>query len=148
MLRLADAEHLTAIKWSVPQGADYDEMIKFAHIFNVIDNTSQPVRCHKNGGRGYISRLIAAYPPHDMEVWQLLEAGQYEEAQARLDHANNAIEPVRAKIGAVSGGYRFGKGLSAALGRPVGPPRPPTLPMDEAEIAELREVVQGLGWLD
>jgi dihydrodipicolinate synthase/N-acetylneuraminate lyase len=83
-----------------------------------------------------------------MEVWQLLEAGQYEEAQARLDHVNEAIGPVRAKIGAVSGGYRFGKGLAAAVGRPAGPPRPPTLPTDEGEIAELRAVVKGLGWLD
>ena len=60
-----------------------------------------------------------------MEVWRLLEEGQYEEAQARLDHVNEAIGPVRAKIGAVSGGYRFGKGLAAAMGQPAGPPRPP-----------------------
>jgi dihydrodipicolinate synthase/N-acetylneuraminate lyase len=54
---------------------------------------------------------------------------------------------VRAKAAAVSGGYRFFKGLTAALGRPAGPPRPPTLPMSEAEIAELRQAVRTLGWL-
>jgi dihydrodipicolinate synthase/N-acetylneuraminate lyase len=147
MLRLVDAEHVAAIKWSVPAGEDYDQMRQIAHVFNVIDNSNQPVRCHKNGGRGYISSLIAAHPPHDMEVWQLLEAKRYEEAQAKLDRVNKAIGPVRDKIGARSGGYRFPKGLMAAVGQPVGPPRPPTLPMDEDEIAELRAVVQGLGWL-
>lgn len=90
MLRLVDAEHVAAIKWSVPEGEDYDQMRKFSHIFNVIDNTNQPVRCHKNGGRGYISALIAAYPQHDLEVWQLLEAHRYEEAQAKLDCIRNA----------------------------------------------------------
>ena len=147
MLRLVDAEHVAAIKWSVPAGEDYDQMRQFVHIFNVIDNSNQPVRCHKNGGRGYISSLVAAYPPHDMEVWQLLEAKRYEEAQAKLDRVSKAIGPIRDKIGARSGGYRFPKGLMAAVGQPVGPPRPPTLPVDEDELAELRVVVQGLGWL-
>jgi 4-hydroxy-tetrahydrodipicolinate synthase len=148
MLRLKDAEHVVAIKWSVPEGEDYDEMQRFSDTFNVIDNTNQPVRCHKLGGRGYISGTVAAYPQHDQKVWELMEAGQYEQAQAELERVSKVLSPVRTKIGQVSGGYRFGKGLSAALGRPVGPPRPPTLPMTEKEIAELREAVQELGWLD
>ena len=128
--------------------ADFDEMRRFSDIFNVIDNSGQPVRCHKNGGRGYISGTVAAYPKHDIEVWKLLEAGRYDEAQAKLDGVSEILGPVRAKIGQKSGGYRFGKGLAAALGQPVGPPRPPTLAMDEQEIAELREVVKELGWLN
>ena len=148
MLRLVDAEHVTAIKWSVPEGEDYDEMRRFSDIFNAIDNTGQPVRCHKNGGRGYISSLVAVYPKHDMEVWQLMEAGRYDEAQAQLDGVKEAMAEVSAKSSAKSGGYRFGKGMMAALGRPCGPPRPPTLPMDEQEIAELRTVFKGIGWLE
>jgi len=147
MLRLTDAEHVAAIKWNVPEGEDYDQMRQFAHIFNVIDNSNQWVRCHKNGGRGYISATIAAYPQHDLEVWQLLEAHRYEEAQAQFDRVRDAIGPFAAKSGKRSGGYRFGKGLSAALGRPVGPPRPPTLPMDDQEIAELKGILKGIGWL-
>lgn len=146
MLRLADAEHVTAVKWSVPVGEDYDQMREFAHIFNVIDNSSQPVRCHKNGGRGYISGTISTYPQHDLEIWQLLEAGRYEEAQAQWDRVWDVLAPFRAKVSAKSGGYRFGKGLMAALGRPCGPPRPPTLPMDELEIEEAKEVLKRLGW--
>ena len=38
------------------------------------------------------------------------------------------------------------KGMMAALGRPMGPTRPPTLPLDDEEIAEAREVAQKLGW--
>jgi len=154
MLRLADAEHITAIKWNVPQvrdkvehGPKYEDMQKFAHIFNVIDNSSQPVRCHKLGGAGYISGLVAGYPAHDLLVWKLLEAKRYDEAQAELDRVEAALRPLRVKSSAKSGGYRFPKGLLAALGQPAGPPRPPTLPMDAAEVAELRGAVQKLGWL-
>ena len=147
MLRLKDAEHLVAIKWSVPEGEDYDEMRQFSDTFNVIDNSGQQVRCHKNGGRGYISSLVAVYPPHDLEVWQLLEAHRYDEAQDKLDRVNSALAPWNAKVGARSGGYRSGKALLAAIGQPIGPPRPPTLPADEDEIAEVREVLKNLGWL-
>ena len=148
MLRLVDAEHVVAIKWSVPEGEDYDEMRRFSDIFNVIDNSGQRVRCHKNGGRGYISSTVAAYPKHDLEIWQLLEAGRYEEAQEKMDRADEALGPIRAKAWARSAGYSWGKGLAAAMGRSAGPPRPPTLPMTEEDIAELREALRNLGWLD
>ena len=38
------------------------------------------------------------------------------------------------------------KGIMAAMGNPVGPPRPPTLPCSEDEIAAARDVVAELGW--
>src|SRR5262249_30715321 len=56
--RLAGAEHLVAIKWSVPPDGDYDDMRRFADQVNVIDNANQAVRCHKIGGRGYINNTM------------------------------------------------------------------------------------------
>ena len=147
MLRLKDAEHVVALKWAVPPSVDYDDMTKFAHIFNVIDNSNQPVRAHKNGARGYISATIAAYPKHDLEVWRLLEAKQYDQAQALIDRKNELLGPWIAKAGKKSGGYRQLKGLMAAVGQPAGPPRPPTLPVDDQELAELREILRKLGWI-
>src|SRR5215217_1743227 len=95
MLRLADAERVVALKWTVPptDGPDYDDMRQFAHQVNVIDNSLQWVRCHRNGGRGYINATCQMYPPHELETWALLEAKRYDEVQARFD----AIEgPLRA----------------------------------------------------
>jgi hypothetical protein len=34
----------------------------------------------------------------------------------------------------------------ALMGQPVGDPRPPTLPLDEAESAALRELLEQSGW--
>jgi len=154
MLRLANAEHVVAVKWTVPravygvdEGPYYDDMRKFAHIFNVLDMSYQWVRCHKNGGRGYIHGRMAAYPKFDLELWPLLEAQRYDEAQARFDHMRNAVGPWLAKTESRSGGYRQTKGMMAAMGRPAGPPRPPTLPVDEQEIAEIQGILRELGWL-
>jgi len=150
MLRLKDSEHVVTIKWSVPDGEDYDDMRQFSDTFNVIDNSGRTnaVRCFKNGGVGYISSLIAAYPKHDQEVFSLLTQGRYDEAQGEIDRVDAALGPWLAKTGVRSGGYRQGKALLAAQGMSIGDPRPPTLPCDDAEIAEAREALIGLGWID
>ncbi len=146
MLQLAKTEHVVAIKWDVPQGEDYDAMQEFAGVVNVIDNSGQPLRCHKLGGAGYISSHIAVYPPYDIKIWKLLEEHRYDEAQAEWDRVEGVLQPLNVKAAKRSGGYRFVKGMMAAMGMPVGPTRPPTLPMDAAEIAELREGLIKLGW--
>jgi 4-hydroxy-tetrahydrodipicolinate synthase len=148
MLRLADAEHVEAIKWSVPPGGpiDYDAMTTFAHRFNVIDNSSQPARCIRNGGAGYINTTIHAYPPHELAVWDLLQAGRYDEAQQLFDRVNVPLREFMAKSARRSGGYRVQKALMEVMGHPMGPMRPPTLSLDPQELAELRALVQSFGW--
>ena len=146
LLRLATAEHVIGVKWATPAGADYDDMRRFAGIFNVIDNTGNPVRCHRNGGRGYISSVIHAWPEHDLKVWELVDAQRYDEAQALFDRVNGALDAFRDRLARESGGYRIQKALMEAIGRPVGPPRPPTLPLNASQLAELRELMLGLGW--
>ncbi len=146
MLRLKDAEHVVAVKWNVAEGQDYDDMLEFADIFNVIDNSSQPVRCHKNGGAGYIDPMMAIYPAYPLEVWDLCGAEKYDEAQALFESVKTPLREFMARASQRSGGYRVIKGLMAVMGRPVGPPRPPTLPLDDEEMAELRDIVAGIGW--
>lgn len=148
MRRLVDAEHIVAVKWSVPPGDeyDYDDMRKFADTFNVIDNSNQAVRAHKNGGRGYINNTIHAYPPHELKVWELLETRRYDEAQELIDSVHGPLRAFTARASRKSGGYRTPKALMDVMGRPVGPPRPPTLPVEGQELEELREVIAGLGW--
>ena len=137
MLRLKDAEHVVAIKWSVPDGEDYDQMRRFSDTFNVIDNWGDKVRTHRNGGRGYISSMIPAYAKYDLEVWELLEARRYDEAKAMGDRVDAAF---------ASGGGSA-KPMLAAMGHPMGPSRPPALSPDDAQIAAARKAMVELGWL-
>ena len=147
MLRLADAEHVTAIKWGVPDGEDYDTMTKFSDIFNVIDNTGQTSRCMRNGGAGYISSLVAVHPKYDIDQWKLYEAGKYDEADANKARVSAIMADWQGATGRKSGGYRQMKGMLKAMGRPMGPTRPPTLPLDAAEVAQAGEVARKLGWM-
>ena len=148
VLRLASAEQIVGIKWSVPPGAgyDYDDMRQFSDTFNVIDNSNQPVRCHRNGGRGYINTSIPAFPPHELKTWELLEAHRYDEAQSMIDQVEAPLRVFMAKAARKSGGYRVGKGMMALVGHPLGSPRPPTLPLDVDELAALRDLMIGFGW--
>jgi 4-hydroxy-tetrahydrodipicolinate synthase len=122
-------------------------MKAFAHLFNVIDNAGQTVRCHRNGGRGFVSATAGACPAHDIEVWHLLEAGQYDEAQAERDRVSAALAPVREQVAANGGGYRLVKGMMEVIGRPAGPPRLPTEPLNDAEKAQLRAAMEQIGWV-
>ena len=146
LLRLADAEHVVAVKWNAAEGVDYDEMRKFSHIFNVIDNGGGPVRCHKNGGRGFVSAYCGAYAAPELEVWRLVEEKRYDEAQAIEDRINNAIGPVRQKVAQRSGGYRLAKGMMEVMGRSSGPPRPPTQPLNEEELSDLEAALRSIDW--
>jgi hypothetical protein len=51
-----------------------------------------------------------------------------------------------AKAAQRSDGYHVDKGVMAIVGHPVGPPRPPTLPLNDAEMDELRAIFVGFGW--
>src|SRR5262249_38067070 len=124
--RLAEAEQVIAVKWSVPPQQDYDTMREFAGLVNVIDNDNQPLRCHKNGGRGYINNTMCACPAHDLALWDLMEARRYDEAQVLWDRVNAPLSTFSDKAAQRSGGYRVNKGLMAMIGRPMGAPRPPT----------------------
>ncbi|MBM3934067.1 MAG: dihydrodipicolinate synthase family protein [SAR202 cluster bacterium] len=147
VVKLANnAEHVVAIKWGVPKGADYDVMRQFSDKVNVIDNTSQAVRCHKNGGRGYISSTATAYAKHDLDVWRLMEQKKYAEADAEFDRVRVPLKEWRAKA-SKSGGYRHIKAYMTAVGKHVGDPRPPTLPMSDDEIAELKQLMRQIGWI-
>ena len=147
ILKMADFEKVVAIKWSVPENQDYEDMRKFARIFNVIDNSSQAARCHKLGGRGYINLTAEIYPPHDLKIWESLENGQYDEAQALYDRVDDPLRDFYARCAAKSGGQaRLKKGMMELMGHPMGASRPPSLPLSEAEMDELRQILIGFGW--
>lgn len=147
ILKMADFEHVVSIKWSVPEGQDYEDMRKFAHIFNVIDNSSSAPRCHKLGGRGYINLTADVHPAHDLKIWDLLESGQYDEAQALFDKVNKPLRELYAKCYRRSGGQaRVKKGMFELIGIPMGASRPPSLPLNADELGELRDIMRSFGW--
>ena len=144
---MMDFEQVVAIKWSPPEGVPYEAVYELADHFAIIDNRSNPVTNHRLGGRGYIQNSVATYPHHDFEVWDLLEARKYDEAQALYDSVHKPIWDFYGRVRQISGGQaRVKKGMMAIMGRPMGVSRPPSLPLNDEEMAELREMLIGFGW--
>ena len=147
IVKMADIEQVAAIKWSVPDDIPFEDMQKFSHIFNVIDNSSMPAESHKLGGRGYINVTYESYPAHDNKVWELLEAGKHDEAKTLFDSVNDPLRDYSEKLDARSGGQaRLKKGIMALMGRPVGSSRPPSKPLNDEDMEGLRRVLLDLGW--
>jgi dihydrodipicolinate synthase/N-acetylneuraminate lyase len=142
-------EHVVAIKWNPAPGVAYEDIYRHAKVFNIIDNSGQPVLSHKLGGQGFINMTAEVYPRHDLHVWELIEAGRYDEAQAEWDKVSIPLTDWYAKIDARSGGQaRAKKGLMDAMGRSFGPSRPPTLPLSREEVEEARQILGGIERLD
>lgn len=146
IMKMADFEQVASIKWSCPADVDNDDIAKFTPIFNVISN-GNAVRCHQLGARGYINLTAESYPPHDLKLWDLLENRQYEEAEALNESVDGPLREFSAKVDARSGGQgRVKKGIMALMGQHVGASRPPSKPLNEVELEELRGILLGFGW--
>ncbi len=145
--QFANMEHVVAVKWNTPPDVPYERMEELASDLNILDNSSQPGRCYKHGGRGFMDHQATAYPAHDLKVLELLEAGKYDEGQALWESVAVPLRQFYDKISLRSGGSaRKKKGVMAVMGQPVGAMRPPSLPLNDEEMAELRELLVGLGW--
>ena len=145
--RMADFEHVVAIKWNTPQDVPYESMQELVPHFNILDNSNQPGRCFENGGQGFLDHLATAYPQHELEILELLEGGRFEEGQAMWDSVCKPTLEFRAKLLVRSGGAaRLKKAVTVIMGHPVGAMRPPSLPLTDEEMAELRALLIDLGW--
>ena len=147
ILRMKELKQIASIKWSAPEDVEHSEMSKFADAFSVIAN-GYAIETHKLGGRGYINVTASAYPAHDLKVWDLLESGNYEEADKLFTSTDDALRDFGAKMDARSGGQaRLPKALMDVMGFNVGASRPPSKPINANELAELKDIVKNqLGW--
>ncbi len=147
LARMVDFEQVVAIKWSPPPEAEYADVFKLADRFNILDNNNDPISCHKLGGHGFLIDGVEAYPPFYLILWELILQGQYDNAQAKW---NSFVEPFGqffSKVVTKSGSdSKVAKGMSKIMGLDLGPPRPPSVPMDERELAELRSMMISWGW--
>ena len=115
--------------------------------FNIIDNCFGPVRCFKLGGHGYINHTVDIYPQHDIKLLDLLRDEKYEEAEQLWDAVEGPIGIFSAKVGGRSGGQaRVKKGMMEVMGNSCGVSRPPSEPLLQNEIDELREILRSFGW--
>ena len=142
--RLAELPRCLALKWSTARGTlDYQRgVVRFRDRLAVIDNHGLQGLTHMLGGRGYITHLCTVWPEHDLEVFRLMEAGEYARAQELLSTVNWPWYDFRVRMWRRTGAES--PVVNAALeltGRKGGPSRLPTRRLDEAEREELRTLL-------
>ena len=146
--RLAALPRCAALKWSTARGVgDYQRGVeRFRDRLSVIDNYGLQGLTHMLGGRGYITHLCTVWPEHDLEVFRLLEAGDYVAAQGLLSAINRPWYDFRVRMWRRTGAES--PVVNAALeltGRKGGPSRLPTRSLDASEREELRSVLIAIG---
>ena len=146
--RLAKLSRCVSLKWSTSEGsgAYLRGVARFADRLAVVDNEGLHVMNRMMGGTGYITHLATVWPEHDLEVWRLLEAGEYESAQQQISKANWPWSDFRGKIWKRTGGESaVVKAALEICGRPGGPSRLPTRALNNEEHAELERLLRSIG---
>ncbi len=148
LARLAELPRCVALKWSTSKGSgEYLRGLdRFSDRFAIVDNQGLFVMTHLMGGTGYITHLATIWPEHDLEVWRLLEAGDYQAAQQRITAANWPWYDFRVKMWNRTGCESpVIKTALELCGRPGGPTRLPARSLNDEERAELRELLVRIG---
>ncbi len=146
-LRMADIDNVVAVKWGGSSEGVYEDMAKFVHIFNVIDNSANPVGCAELGGHGYVQTTLDINPQHDLRVWELIQEKRYDEARILYHSVYDDISAMYEKVAKRTGGQAVVfKGLMSVMGHHTSAPRPPSKALNDEEMAELREKVASWGW--
>lgn len=145
--RMNNFEHIVAIKWSPPNGCQYEDIFTLKDTFNIIDNSDRPVDCGRLGGHGFVSDGVSAYPPFYIDTWQMVLDGKYEAAEVSW---NKVVRPLRSLAqdwAKISGGEgSFEKALQETMGFPMGPPRPPSIELDAHHMSLLKKSMLSWGW--
>ena len=104
------------------------------------------VAAHQKGGVGFITHVSNFWPAFPLKIWNLLQDGAFEEAQAEYDSFK---EPWRAWTSKVvretEGEGPFIKAAMDEVGLHGGAPRAPARPVSDALRRELREIFAAAG---
>jgi len=138
--RLAEMESVRALKWSAPDPEHYRQtQLALADTLVIIDNAGEQVSSHIMGARGFITHLSGFWPEYPLEIWRLLEQGDYAAAKDKLASFKWKWNQWRSRVAAVTGGEGpFIKAAMEAVGLRVGPPRPPSVRAPKHLLDELQ----------
>lgn len=141
--RLAEMESVRALKWSASNPEHYRQtQLALADTLVIIDNAGEQVSSHVMGARGFITHLSGFWPEYPLEIWRLLEQGDYVAAKDKLSAFKWKWNLWRNRVAQVTGGEGpFIKAAMEAVGLRVGPPRPPSVRPPKHLLDELRELL-------
>jgi 4-hydroxy-tetrahydrodipicolinate synthase len=147
--RLLDLPNSIGVKWASPNPDIFKEGIgRLMPRAAVVNNTFSTILGHQLGTRCFVSHWPNFYPEWCWRIWDLMEAGQYDDAQAEFDRGMVPYQAIVAQIQAQTAGEAvFVRPLMAEVGLNGGRSRLPS--RDAAVTPEMREgfrrVLAGVG---
>jgi dihydrodipicolinate synthase/N-acetylneuraminate lyase len=145
--RLAEIPQVAALKWGSPDIVEYQvALLRFASRLGVIDNQLLPVFNQLMGGSGVNLHPALFWPEWGVQVWGLLEARRWDEAQAEINRLLLPYYQLGGEIGAYTGGEgHIDKAGLELVGLPGGRNRPPTRPLPPVFKERLRQLALEAG---
>ena len=145
--RLAGIPQVVAVKWSSPDTVEYQlGLQRFSERLGMIDNMLLPVLNVMLGGTGANLHPAMFWPEWGARLWALLEAGNWDEAQAEVNRLLLPVYDIYRDAVAVSGGEGHVDKLALELvGLPGGSNRPPTRPLPPVFKERMRELCLSVG---
>jgi 4-hydroxy-tetrahydrodipicolinate synthase len=84
--RLLDLPGVVGLKWAAPSAYEYNKGLRlFAKRAGVIDNQLQFVQSHMMEACGIDTHPVNYWPEWGVQLWGLLEAGKYKEAEQSIN---------------------------------------------------------------
>ena len=142
--RLLDVPNTVAVKWASPNIDNYVEGFRrFVPRAAVVNNGPLAIYGHVLGCKSFISHVPNFFPQHSWRVWELMESGDYVEAQRVYDEFMVPYGEIVSRIrGATAGEGIFVKPWMEEVGLRGGVSRLPS--RQETVTPELRAAIEAL----
>lgn len=147
--RLCELPNAIGVKWASPDRGIFEEGIhRLKSKVAVVNNTFETILGHKLGSRCFVSHWPNFFPEWCWRIWDLMEAGRYDDAQTEFDRVMVPYQALVAQIAAQTAGEAvFVRPLMAAVGLNGGHSR---LPSRDAAVTEeirrgMRELLEEIG---
>lgn len=142
--RLLNIRNSVAVKWSSPDVDVFQAGVReLSPKSVVVNNTFNTTLGHMIGCRSFVSHFPNFYPEFCWELWELMEAGKYGEAQREFDRVMVPYGKLVRQIARETGGEGvFVRPAMAAVGLNGGRSRLPS--RDEAATPEIHEGFRAL----
>jgi 4-hydroxy-tetrahydrodipicolinate synthase len=147
--RLLDLPNAIGVKWASPNPDVFQEGIRrLMPRAAVVNNTFSTIPGHQLGSRCFVSHWPNFCPEWCWRIWDLMETGRYDTAQAEFDRAMVPYQAIVSQIQVQTAGEAvFVRPLMAEVGLNGGHSRLPS--RDAAVTPEMREgfrrVLAGVG---
>lgn len=134
---------------TAPQAFNYIQAVStLSKDFAILDNMELPIMNYMMGGQGFVTHLATIWPEKVVEQAEKLAAKDYEGAQEIFMQTQVPFYAFRAAMGGVTSGES--PPVKAALemvGRYGGPNRLPSRSLDATQLADLKKMLQQIGFL-